>query len=799
MKTKLCTNTMQDEQGIDKAVEDLTNCLISSYHIACPERKMMGSKKVPWWSHALTKLRKKARKAYRYRKQDNYYAEQYKELHSLYKKEVRKAKRASWYEYCENIRSVPEAARLQKIIKKDSNTKLGMLKKKDNTYTRDPEEMLQVLLDTHFPECIRINEDVISTVTVIPVMEKNPDWGCAESIVQQHKVSWAIDDLEPYKAAGTDGIFPALLQQAQECIVSTLTRILKACVAYKYIPKVWRLVKVIFLPKPGKDNYEAAKSFRPISLTSYLLKILEKLICRFLWETILKEEPLHRWQYAYQEGKSTVAALQRFVDKIEYTLEDKGFALAVFMDIEGAFDSVPFGAITAAMQKRNIPSSISNLIDTMLRNRVMLAHSNDTEKRALAGRGCPQGGVLSPLLWNLVVDELLKEFERNSAFAFAYADDVTSLSSGSELDIVTINMQKNLNLMEVWCKETGLKVNPSKTTVVLFTRNRVKKVGNLRIFGEELKYSSSVKLLGVTLDSKLNWNEHCKIVCNKATSALMQCRRAVGKTWGLSPKVMMWIYTLIIRPIFSYSALLWWHRMEVGCIVTKLIQVQRLAALCITGAQHSCSTAALEAFLCLPPLDIYLRGQALMWMKRLKKNNTWSNRSSRGHTKLCVGPFAPAILDVPTDEGTSKFFFTKHFSTKIESGNADHTAPFDIECYTDGSCKGNRYGTGVYCQQIGYSAYWCLGQLCSVFQAELYGILKATRMLIDLNLSGVSIGLFTDSQASIKALDKVKVKSGLVQQCIEALNELGALNTLSIVWIKGHNNCLGNEWSTQLP
>ena len=83
------------------------------------------------------------------------------------------------------------------------------------------------------------------------------------------------------------------------------------------------------------------------------------------------------------------------------------------MDIEGAFDNAPFEAMLNALKKRNIPETILNFIEGMLRGRIMLTQCNETSRKASAGRGCPQGGVLSPLLWNLVVDDLLTKCEQS--------------------------------------------------------------------------------------------------------------------------------------------------------------------------------------------------------------------------------------------------------------------------------------------------------------------------------------------------------------------------------------------------
>ena len=78
-----------------------------------------------------------------------------------------------------------------------------------------------------------------------------------------------------------DVVFPVLLQKNIKLLAPILSRIFRACNAYGHIPTAWRPTKVIFIPKVGKDNYFEVKSFRPISLASFLLKAVKKLVNRY--------------------------------------------------------------------------------------------------------------------------------------------------------------------------------------------------------------------------------------------------------------------------------------------------------------------------------------------------------------------------------------------------------------------------------------------------------------------------------------------------------------------------------------
>ncbi|KAL3278622.1 hypothetical protein HHI36_016162 [Cryptolaemus montrouzieri] len=97
-----------------------------------------------------------------------------------------------------------------------------------------------------------------------------------------------------------------------------------------FIPDPWRRVRVIFIPEPGKIVHKIAKDFRPISLTSFLLKTMERLVERYLRENTLAERPLHITKHAYEQGRSVYSALHSVVGNIEKGPEKGEVTLGIF-------------------------------------------------------------------------------------------------------------------------------------------------------------------------------------------------------------------------------------------------------------------------------------------------------------------------------------------------------------------------------------------------------------------------------------------------------------------------------------
>ena len=86
---------------------------------------------------------------------------------------------------------------------------------------------------------------------------------------------FTINSFEPFKSPGPDGIAPIELQKTSHHVISWLRVIFTGFLKMSHIPKLWRDTKVEFVPKAGKDSHTKPKDFRPISLTSFLLKTLE--------------------------------------------------------------------------------------------------------------------------------------------------------------------------------------------------------------------------------------------------------------------------------------------------------------------------------------------------------------------------------------------------------------------------------------------------------------------------------------------------------------------------------------------
>jgi hypothetical protein len=283
----------------------------------------------------------------------------------------------------------------------------------------------------------------------------------------------------------------------------------------------------VFIPKPGRDSYGGTKDFRYISLTSFSLKTMERLLDRLLRDDILALMPLHPNQHAYQAGNSVETAIRQLVVQGEKAFDQQETTVGVFLDTEGTFNNTSYDSMCAARAKHGVDCTIIRRIRATLKGRLATATLGGFSRSVGVSRSCPHGGVLSPLLWCLVLDELIARLNMDGVYTQGYADDICLLAVGKFPNTVSELIQWALHTVETWCDELVLSVNPDDTELVAFTRRR-KLPGfyKPRLFGTTLHRSTSVKYLGVILNSRLTLRNHVGVKVRNVHNLLWACRRA---------------------------------------------------------------------------------------------------------------------------------------------------------------------------------------------------------------------------------------------------------------------------------
>ena len=267
-------------------------------------------------------------------------------------------------------------ARLAKIMRRNETVQLSNVLRPNGQFTESYVETMNCLLDTLSPGSREANyskaaEQPNDNTAVLPTHDE-----IVSSICSLEKMERAINKFLPFKTPGPDGIYPVLLQKGWNSIRNIYQTIFQMCLKYSYVPKVWKEGTFIFIPKPGKQNYHEVKSFRMITLTSFQLKWLERLLLYHFNDDSNLQAKFSAFQYGFRAGVSTETAQHEFVRRIELSLAEKRTALGIILDIAGAFDNITHSGIADALRELKMSPFLVHWIENLLRHRTVQVELN---------------------------------------------------------------------------------------------------------------------------------------------------------------------------------------------------------------------------------------------------------------------------------------------------------------------------------------------------------------------------------------------------------------------------------------
>ena len=181
----------------------------------------------------------------------------------------------------------------------------------------------------------------------------------------------------------------------------------------------------------------------------------------------------HRWfsdnQHGFLDGRSTETAAHSLISFVEKGFRTKQCSAAAFIDIKSAFDSAWPPAIIQALAKRHCPVYLAKIIQSFLEGRKAIfnfqtAHIHDVEI------GCPQGSVLSPFLWAVLVDDAIRDDPAETKLIVAYADDITLISKNINPAEAVKVLQSMCDRITNWLEVRKLGISASKSALVIFSR-----------------------------------------------------------------------------------------------------------------------------------------------------------------------------------------------------------------------------------------------------------------------------------------------------------------------------------------
>jgi hypothetical protein len=186
---------------------------------------------------------------------------------------------------------------------------------------------------------------------------------------------------------------------------------------------------------------------------------------------------------------------------------------AVFLDLRKAFDLIDHEILLQKLDTYVQNCSVTALIRSYLQNRTQYVYFNgkSSHKDSITC-GVPQGSILGPLLFCLFINDLPLAIEDSSVNCDMFADDNTLHTNGKTIDEVQVSLQRGLNNIQDWCQENKMVLHPDKTkSMVIATRQKHQRQQlelKLKIKSTCIEQVQEHKVLGVVLDSEMNWHSH---------------------------------------------------------------------------------------------------------------------------------------------------------------------------------------------------------------------------------------------------------------------------------------------------
>ncbi|SCV61221.1 uncharacterized protein FFFS_15790 [Fusarium fujikuroi] len=486
------------EGGVQTQRDRLMGVVLNAIDEVVPRAKPSPYAK-RWWTTDLTKLRRThtfwrnlARARRRAGQRTDSLEDRAKEAAKEYHDAIRRQKRAHWEDFLADWTNIWQGAKYLKP--RDESTggdKVPALKRADGTTTQDKAEQAQEMLSAFFPPLPTDIEDESPRRRRREVAM--PD-------LTMEEVEEKVMEAKPWKAPGQDGLPAMVWKQLWPAVKERVMHLFRTWLSEGRLPDQWRAAKIIPLKKPGKKDYKIARTRRPISLLSTLVKILEAVVA----DRISEKAEVGRAGLADLPGAGlqSLAQPQRVVSLVSF-------------DVKGAYNGVFKDRLLQRLEARGIPERLVKWINAFCSNR-----------RATITAGLPQGSPLSPVLFLFFNAGLVQSKIDSNGGSIAFVDDYSAWVTGAKAEENREGIQAIIDSALAWARRCGATFECDKTTIVHFTRvlDRTSRLP-FTIMGEEVTPKQEVKLLGVIMDAKLRFKKHMAEATARGLSAAMCLRR----------------------------------------------------------------------------------------------------------------------------------------------------------------------------------------------------------------------------------------------------------------------------------
>lgn len=366
-----------------------------------------------------------------------------------------------------------------------------------------------------------------------------------------HELKAALALCSRTSAPGPDGISYRALCHLGERARGVLLEVYNESWRNGTLPTTWKTSRLVPLLKPGKSPLELS-SYRPIALASCVGKVMERMVLGRLEWYLEYHNTYPDAMAGFRRGRSSIDNVVDLVTYIQHEKCRKRLCASLFLDVKGAYDNVTHEAILSALAEVGVGGRMFQWIRSYLSMRSFFVSTEEGHTSLhYSYRGVPQGGVLSPVLFNLTLIALLEHVPTTVRLSM-YADDICIWTSAVTRLQLRARIQRAATQTVIYLRNRGLEISSEKCALVPFTRKPMANY-SVMINGQIIRRVRSYKFLGVIIDRDLSWSPHISYVKKRLTGICHLFKFFAGKTWGMSPSAMLQLYRVLFLGFLRYS------------------------------------------------------------------------------------------------------------------------------------------------------------------------------------------------------------------------------------------------------
>ena len=426
--------------------------------------------------------------------------------------------------------------------------KIGPLKKNGVLYG-DPKDIAEILSDQY--------QSAFSSPATNLSIASIPDDGLSDVEFGEEDVVESIKNLSATSAAGPDDI-PAVLFKKCPALITPITGMWKKSLDSGEIPEGLKLGMITPIYKEGTRG--DAKNYRPVALTSHLIKVFERVLTRKISEYLCDRDLFNDGQHGFRKNRSCLSQLLEHQQHILDVLENGNVADVVYLDFAKAFDKVDHGILLNKMRTLGFGGKLLAWVAKFLmrRKQCVVVEGVRSECSSVIS-GVPQGTVLGPLLFIIHIGDIDREIR--SSVARSFADD-TRITMSIKVPDDSLLLQEDLERVYDWAERNNMFFNGDKFKHMSYGCHPAGPSSYTTKNGSEIEKCSSLRDLGVIMESSAEFSDQIRQVALKGRQTAGWILRVFSTR---DPSPLMVLYKSLVLPLLEYCSVLWSPR-TVGLI-----------------------------------------------------------------------------------------------------------------------------------------------------------------------------------------------------------------------------------------